>query len=501
MYTENNISISDFVHALSEAVDLVSSNLNNHHKKVAYMSYAIASEIKLSNDQTQDIILASLLHDISAFSIEEQIKMLQFESFDNLSNGHALLGYKLLKDFAPLSKVATLIRHHHVNYRKTQQDIPIGSYIIHLADKIAILLDDNHEVLQQVPEIRAKIDQNQEGFHPKALAAFNRLADTEAFWVEAVSPPIDAIMSKNVRFSKEIIDLETLRAFAKVFAHLIDFRSRFTATHSSGVAAVALELSSIDGFSERECKLMEIAGFLHDLGKLTVPNSILEKNGPLDDEEIRCMRKHTYYTHAILNKINGLGQIAAWASQHHERLDGSGYPFRMQGENISKLARIMAVADIVTAMTEDRPYRPGMERETVMKTLYSMSERGGIDKNIVELVNINFPRINEARIKAQAEAQQEYEAFHNDAKKEEPIRYIAPVVAPEPSYEQQRQAPGISRISGYRESVTQTAIPKPARRRSAASKNQPEHSGEATLGVAPTTRLKPKIASIDCKKA
>ena len=469
MFTENNISISDFVHALSEAVDLVSSNLNNHHKKVAYMSYMIASEMKLSNDQIQDIILASLLHDISAFSLEEQIKLLKFESFDNVSNGHALLGYKLLKDFTPLSKVATLIKNHHVIYRKTQQDIPIGSHIIHLADRIAILLDDSHEVLRQVPAVWAKITQNQELFHPITIAAFNRLADSEAFWVEAISPPLDVILSKKVRFSKEIIDLETLRAFAKVFAHLIDFRSRFTATHSSGVAAVALELSTIDGFSERECRLMEIAGFLHDLGKLTVPNSILEKNGGLDEEQIRCMRKHTYYTHAILSKINGLGQIAAWASQHHERLDGSGYPFRMQGENISKLARIMAVADIVTAMTEDRPYRPGMEREKVMSALYSMAANGGIDKNIVELVNQNFPRINQARIKAQAEAQREYEAFHDDAKKDETSsRHKAPC-ASELAYKQQRQAAGISRINAYRASAPQTATSKPPRQRNLSS--------------------------------
>jgi HD-GYP domain-containing protein (c-di-GMP phosphodiesterase class II) len=252
-------------------------------------------------------------------------------------------------------------------------------------------------------------------FHPKVLAAFDRLANTEAFWVEAISPSLSAIVSKKVLFQKEIIDLGTLRAFAKVFAHLIDFRCRFTATHSSGVAAVALELSAIDGFSERECRLMEIAGFLHDIGKLTVPNSILEKNGTLDADEILCIRKHTYYTHAILSKIGGLGQIATLASQHHEKLNGNGYPFHIQGKNISKLSRIVAVADIVTALTENRPYRSGMGRKKVMKTLRSMAASGGIDGKIVALVNKNFPRINEARVKAQTEALQEYKAFHNNA--------------------------------------------------------------------------------------
>ena len=418
MFSENNISVSDFVLALSETIDLVSPGLSNHHKKVAYISYTIASEMGLSSDKAQEVILASLLHDIGVFSIEEHIGTFNFDAIDELKNNHALLGYKLLKDFAPLSKAAVLIKYHHENYSKLQHYIPVGSYIICLADKIAILLDDRYEVLQQVPDVYAGIVQSREIFQPKVLATFNRLSNKEAFWVEVATPPIDDIMSK-MRFTTEIVNLETLRSFAKVFSHLIDFRCRFTATHSSGVAAVALELAAIDGFSERECKMMEIAGFLHDLGKLTVPSSILGKNGPLDEEEKLCMKKHAYYTHAILNKINGLGQIVSLASQHHERMDGSGYPFHIQGENLSKLARIIATSDVVTALTENRPYRSGMERRKVMKILHSLAENGGMDKNIVSLVSKNFSRINDARIKAQAQALREYKAFHGGAGKAE----------------------------------------------------------------------------------
>ena len=431
MFTENNISIYDFACALSEAVDLVSSDLNNHHKKVAYISCVIAQEMKLSNDEIQDIILASMLHDIGAFSIEERKKIMKFESYGNTLNFHAILGCKLLKSFVPLEKVATLIKHHHEKYDRSRHDIPMGSYIMHLADRISVLIDEHQEILEQIPRICAKIAQNQNAFHPKILAAFDRLANLEFFWIEATSPSLTAIILRRIRFSKEIIDLGTLRKFAKVFANLIDFRCRFTATHSSGVAAVAMELAIVDGFSEREYKLMEIAGFLHDLGKLTVPSRILEKNGPLDAKEVNCMKKHTYYTHSILSKINGLEHIAAWAAYHHERPDGNGYPFHVEGENFSKLARIMAVADIVTALTEDRPYRLGMEQEKVTKILYSMAENRGIDKNVAELAVKNFFRVNEARIKAQSEAQKEYKAFYNITNKEEKKvapNYEAPVI-------------------------------------------------------------------------
>ena len=452
MFSENNISIYDFVCALSEAVDLVSPAMHRHHKKVTYIAYRIAREMKLQNGELQDIILASMLHDIGAFSNEEREKILTLDSSDSTMDRHALLGYKLLKGFAPLAKVAALIKHHHENYSNARRGIPMGGHIIHLADRITVMLDERREVLQQVPEVRAKIAQSRNRFHPKTLAAFSRLAHLESFWIEALAPPIDVMTSKRVRFSKEIIDLGTLRKFTKIFAHLIDFRCRFTATHSSGVAAVALELAIIDGFSARECQLMEIAGFLHDLGKLTVPSAILEKNGSLEAAEVHCMRKHTYYTHAILSKINGLEHIAAWAAYHHERQDGNGYPFHVKGEDFSKLARIMAVADVVTALTEDRPYRLGMEKEKAAKTLLAMVASGGLDKNIVDLVNRHFHRVNEARIKAQLEAQKEYEAFYVavsgvERRKNERSRREAPAADPADN-RRQRHGRDLSRANG-----------------------------------------------------
>ena len=139
----------------------------------------------------------------------------------------------------------------------------------------------------------------------------------------------------------------------------------------------------------------------------------MEKKGTLNYEEINSIRKHTYYTYSVLSKINGLEQIATWASYHHERQDGNGYPFHIGAESFPLPARIMAVADIVTALTEDRPYRLGMNKEDTMKILFSMVEDGGIDRNVVETANANFSRINAARTKANLEARKEYDAFNN----------------------------------------------------------------------------------------
>ena len=424
MPIKHEIPVFDFVSSISEAIDLVSPLLNSHHKKVAYIAYSIAKEMNLQNDEIQDIILAAMLHDIGAFSIAEQIKILSHESHEAELAYHALIGYKLLKSFEPLSNAAKLIKYHHISYDKSNPEVPIGSYIINMADRVSVLFNEHREIIEQVPEILERISLKYHRFHPGTYAAFFHLVKMEYFLIEAFSPAFGEKSLKKVMFFKEIIDLETLRNFAKLAAQIIDFRSRFTATHSSGVAAVAQELSILSGFSKRECKLMEIAGFLHDLGKLAVPNYILEKKGKLDTEELNYIRKHTYYTHYILSRISGLEEIAVWAAYHHERKDGNGYPFHVKGEDFSKLARIMAVADVVTALTEDRPYRLGMKKETTAKTLLTMVDTGALDKDIVDLTNDNFFRINDARKNTQNEALKEYETFHKPAHRDYPALSI-----------------------------------------------------------------------------
>ena len=414
MHTEKEIHIYEFVWAISEAVDLISAALNNHHKKVAYISSSIALDMGLQGEAIQDILLAAMLHDIGVFSTEESIKITSFDAEHHEMDSHAIIGYELIRKFLPLAKVAEIIKKHHAAYREPGDDVSLYGNILHIADRLSILYDQRREILEQVPDMVASVLQKHCAFNPAVSASLKRLEKKEYIWIEAFTQEITLEKIRGVPFSRQIIDVETLREFAKTLAQIIDFRSRFTATHSSGVAAVAMEISGMSGFSRRECKMMEVAGFLHDLGKVAVPNEVLEKEGALNDSEFNQIRKHAYYTYVILNKIKGLEHIALWASQHHERPDGNGYPFHVKDSDFSKLSRIMVVADIVTALTEDRPYRAGMERAAVESILKNMAENNTIDKDIVDLVTAHFAQINNTRAAAQQTARKEYEAFYND---------------------------------------------------------------------------------------
>jgi HD-GYP domain-containing protein (c-di-GMP phosphodiesterase class II) len=197
----------------------------------------------------------------------------------------------------------------------------------------------------------------------------------------------------------------------RLMSRLIDFRSPFTAMHSAGVAASARELATLYGMSEENCLKMEIAGNLHDVGKLRVPNEILEKPGKLTDREFRIIKEHPYYTRLILMNLRGLEDIIAWASYHHEKLNGSGYPFHFAEDRLDIGSQIMAVADIFSAIAEDRPYRKPMSREQAMKVLWENVEKGAISGEIVALLDKNYDRVDTARMrKSRQEGKRYYEA-------------------------------------------------------------------------------------------
>lgn len=415
MFTDTEYSVFDFASCISEALDLVSPALNDHHKRVAYISYMLAKEMLLPEDTVRDIVLAAILHDIGAFTNEERLEVVFAKFNDTEFDNHQVRGYKLLRNFEPFANAAALIKDHHAHFDKQTTAAPVGCHVIHLADRVAILLHKDNDILTQVPAIMESVEKHRKIFHPDTLEALRGLAKMEYFWIDACLLQMDVALPKRMRFPKRTITVETLGSLAKLISQIIDFRSRFTATHSSGVAAVAAVLAAISGFSERECQLVKVAGYLHDIGKLAISNDILEKNGALNHEEFNEMRKHSYHTYIILNKIKGFEQIAEWAAYHHERLDGNGYPFHVKGENFTKLARIIAVADIVTAITEDRPYRTGMSGDKALGILADMVANGGIDKDIVEIVKENFAGINEARVTAQEKAREEYDAFYSPA--------------------------------------------------------------------------------------
>ena len=157
------------------------------------------------------------------------------------------------------------------------------------------------------------------------------------------------------------------------FADIIDAKSPFTGTHSRRVAQVAEALAVRLGVEGRAIIDVRRAGLLHDLGKLGVPNIILDKPGRLTVDEFALIQRHPEMTHRILNHIPTFSAVADVAASHHERLDGRGYFRGLSAPDLALGARIVAVADVYEALTADRPYRAGMAADEAMRTVRSMT--------------------------------------------------------------------------------------------------------------------------------
>jgi len=416
MIKEPVIPVFDLIRSLSEAMDVAVPALVDHHNQVAYIALSLGAELALPLEQRKELVVAGMLHDIGAFYLKERLQVLQFEA-DNLRK-HAEIGYSLLKGFQPFSSVAEIVRFHHMYWDKGKgsefkgEPVPLGSHILHLADRVAVLLNKEQEVLGQVESISERIEeQSGKMFMPQLVDALKSLATKEYFWLDTASQSIGSVLRRRVRLEAIELGAEELLSLANLFRRIIDFRSPFTATHSSGVAASAEALARLAGFSERECRMMKVAGYLHDLGKLAVPAEILEKPAKLTGDEFNLIRSHTFYTYRILEPIADLEVINTWGSFHHERLDASGYPFHLKGEDLSLGSRIMAVADVFTAITEDRPYRQGMTSERALQVLKQMVDNSALDSKVVSLLSLHFEEINSFRIVAQAAASKEYQVF------------------------------------------------------------------------------------------
>lgn len=409
------VNLYKLLQCISTAQDLVSPKLYNHHQQVAYLSYCLAREMQLPIEQQKDIFLASLVHDIGALSIDERLEVIEEEPLH--INHHAFISARLFESFKPLQYAAKLIKYHHLpwEYGKgliyNDDEVPYGSHVIHIADRICSAIKQDNNVLSQLPHILEHIKNNCNSlFDPKLFEGIEILAKQEYIWLDLVSNnPIHSI--DTALFDIIELGIDDNIELGLIFSQIIDFRSSFTARHSAGVANIAECLAQLAGFSNTECKMMLVAGYLHDLGKLAIDNSILEKPSALTDEEFNMIRSHTYYTYRLLDTIPQFKLINLWASYHHERMDGNGYPFHIKGENLSLGSRIMAVSDVFTAIMESRPYREGMTASQAVKVLRDMVDSGALDQHVVKLLLDNFSMINDLREKSQQEAEKRYESF------------------------------------------------------------------------------------------
>ena len=173
----------------------------------------------------------------------------------------------------------------------------------------------------------------------------------------------------------QYVDEPQVDQIAQGFADVIDSKSPYTNGHSHRVAEYALAIGRQFGMNPAEARWLNRLGLLHDIGKLGVSNSILDKPGKLDDQEWARARLHPVFSEQILDRVSVFSSMSFSAGSHHERLDGKGYPRGLKGAEIPQVVRILTTADVFDALTSERPYHPG---RSVAEALAIMEKDRGV---------------------------------------------------------------------------------------------------------------------------
>lgn len=380
------------ISSLSLAMDFSSQGLMRHHQRVALIALQIGKLYGLTKERLENLFTAAILHDAGSSTWGEKDLITPFLTSETFS--HCQKGYALFKDHLLFHSIAEIILCHHDRWdgigntsRLKESRIPVESRIIHLADRIDVLLMEDKYILQQKKTICQTISQqSRKMFDPCLVEAFNDLSQRECFWLDLQSEFIPDILAHHCPVAEKTLGLPEVTAISETMAMVIDLKSPFTHRHSRKVANVSYLLAKAAQLCPEECNIINIAGLLHDLGKLSIPDDMLNKEGALSRAEFDIIKRHTYYTFHILKMINGFEKITHYASCHHETLNGTGYPFKLDSSDLKLGARIIAVADIFTALTEDRPYRPALEKKTVEDILAKRVQSGAIDPQLTSLL-------------------------------------------------------------------------------------------------------------------
>ena len=398
-------NLNEFLMSISFALDFVELDLtgatSNHSKRVCYICYKIGENLGLNEKELYDLTALAILHDngVSEKSLHDTLLGVNLENFTIIERRkeHCSAGENNISNFSFYSNVKNVLLYHHENYDGTGyfnivgNDIPLMSQIIHLADILDMNFDFDNLSNDEHDKLLAFIEDSKNIiFSGEVCDAFFNVSIHKSFWLDLKRMFITNAL-KNIipKFSKEC-SFKEIRDMTKSLSTIIDSKSPYTQLHSSGLAAKAAKLANHYGYNEEDTYELLIAADLHDIGKLAVPNSILEAKRKLTVDEYEVIKEHTYYTRIALAEIKGFENIVEWASNHHEKLNGDGYPFGKYQDELDFNSRLMGCLDIYQALTEDRPYRPSLTHKVAMRILNDMKNDTFIDSKITADIDSIF---------------------------------------------------------------------------------------------------------------
>jgi HD-GYP domain-containing protein (c-di-GMP phosphodiesterase class II) len=387
------IRFDQLIKSTGTALDMIEGELlgaaTNHGKRVAVLVDAMGRYLGLSGRERRILSICGLFHDnaLSEYILSERAGLAPHDPTMKL---HCELGQKNVESLLAEDGIAGYILYHHEwadgrgPYGKKEGEYPLAAELICLADSSDVTHRYSKYPEEKLPELLEFFKANA-GVHYTRRAAEAACAVINGELLRSLRDDRIQASSENA-IPPEWVDLKNgvIIRFALLVSRIIDYKSAFTRRHTSQIANKAWHMGNWYQWDDDLKAEFFLAASLHDLGKLSTPIVILEKPSVLTKEEFLVIKDHVRVTWELLKDIEGLEKICDWASNHHEKLDGSGYPFGKKGDELDFQSRLLACIDIYQAVSEERPYHSGRGHQDTMKILTDMAALGFIDGNIAE---------------------------------------------------------------------------------------------------------------------
>lgn len=383
-------SISDTWQIIKNIFLEIDREVLEHGERVAYIALNLAKRQKLDTTTTRNLVFAALFHDIGMVWSEED-ETTEFKAFDPKNTyDHALSSYLFLKYFSPLKKYSEIVLFHHGRADREQVNkfYKLGVKL-HICDRIDVaemndisrertieLLEKNSGTMFYKEDVRDMISLIEETDMLDDLKT-NTCRDT-----------IDKYLS-GMYFRRDVV-----RNYLFMATYCFEFFDTETMFHARMTASLCYLLGRYMNLDLHQLSVLYTAGLFGDMGKARIDHSILKKPGKLTEEERLIMKKHDDYTKAILEGCIKDPQVIDIAYSHHERLDGSGYPRGLKGNELDINKRIIAVADTASALMAHRSYKDAYPMEKTIDELTEMVKSCKLDADVVSVFIKNQQEIS-----------------------------------------------------------------------------------------------------------
>jgi len=377
----NNEKVIDII---SNTLNHVDSRLMDHGKRVAYLLYRVLKlRDDFNNEELRNICILAMLHDVGAYKTEEIDNMVLFETIDIWE--HSIYGSLFLKYFSPLGELSRAILFHHAEcnmlHHLKDEKLQMLAQLISLCDRADVFAVNGGKD----EKFRVYLEIYRDIKYRKDIVDMYLAADID---IDIVFDEMKTDDDFNTIFHKTPLSEEEAQEYIDMIIYSIDFRSSQTVLHTLSTVCVAGYLAKKLGLTEDEIHKVKTGAVLHDIGKIGIPLHILESGSRLNDNEMNIMRNHVKFTEEIISG-NVDDDVKFIAINHHEKINGEGYPKQLDDKSIYFFDRIVAIADIFSALCQARSYKKEFKKDKVIKILIDMAMQDHVDPKVA-LVAIEF---------------------------------------------------------------------------------------------------------------